>query len=143
MNLKPALVVIGLAILEPRSCWPWSRLAAPVRTPATDRPLDAGGRDRDGDRERRGQLERRDQGSGGDPESESGGEAQAPASSAPIQAPAPSPSAPRRPHGTRCRAAVKESRIGSATAIRIRTGLAGSCKAESNTYSAPVRQICP
>jgi hypothetical protein len=45
--------------------------------------------------------------------------------------------------GTRGTTDVKESRISSATAIRIRTGMLGSCKAESNTYNAPVRQICP
>jgi hypothetical protein len=37
---------------------------------------------------------------------------------------------------------VKESSISSATAIRILTGAGGTCTAQSNTYRAPVRQIC-
>ena len=38
---------------------------------------------------------------------------------------------------------VGESTLRSATAIRIRTGGGGSCKADKNTYQAPVQQICP
>jgi hypothetical protein len=38
---------------------------------------------------------------------------------------------------------VKENSISSATAIRILTGAGGTCTAASNTYQAPVRQICP
>jgi hypothetical protein len=37
---------------------------------------------------------------------------------------------------------VKESSISSATAARILTGAGGTCTTGSNTYRAPVRQIC-
>lgn len=44
--------------------------------------------------------------------------------------------------GERGTTAVSESNIGSASAIRIFSGLGGTCTAEKNSYASPIRRIC-